>query len=330
MDCEYVINSPTKQPITLVFKDFELEDDDNCDDDYVLVTDDDKTLLGKFCGDVNPSPVFAASGVFIIKFHSDYLYRYKGFLTVFNDSQVHQTTDKLPITLSSTSGNTTFTPSTIAAPVNSVVIGAVTGGLIGIAVVIIVVCVIVGRPKRKEKNRLKRKCSQNQSFGNSCHIRYSLTEIENSNTENCEEYSVDNIRTCLETEVYANDAAKKTNDIEKNEVNNVYSYSNLLHVTDDTSKQKHKDENSYHELSEHYNEVQEIETVIKTTTKVETDYSEYLDQAEAYNILNIHPQKINDTENFDRTIEDVYDKTIYNTNTSHLDVGLYDLSTNDK
>lgn len=37
MDCVYVIMSPTKQPITLIFEDFEVEYDVNCKDDYVSV-----------------------------------------------------------------------------------------------------------------------------------------------------------------------------------------------------------------------------------------------------------------------------------------------------
>ncbi|OPL20702.1 hypothetical protein AM593_09341, partial [Mytilus galloprovincialis] len=87
MDCVYVITSPTKQPITLVFEDFQVEYDTDCKDDYVSVKDGVNTSLGIFCGYNNPPPLLALSGVFIIKFHSDRYVNYKGFLAVFNDSQ---------------------------------------------------------------------------------------------------------------------------------------------------------------------------------------------------------------------------------------------------
>lgn len=37
MDCEYVIRSPTKQPITVTFDDFEVEEHSDCTLDYVSV-----------------------------------------------------------------------------------------------------------------------------------------------------------------------------------------------------------------------------------------------------------------------------------------------------
>ncbi|XP_063411746.1 neuropilin-2-like [Mytilus trossulus] len=87
MDCEYVIRSPTKQPITVTFDDFEVEEHSDCTLDYVSVKDGDNTLLGKFCGYKIPPPLLALSGVVIFKFHSDYSVREKGFLAVYNDSQ---------------------------------------------------------------------------------------------------------------------------------------------------------------------------------------------------------------------------------------------------
>ncbi|VDI21612.1 cubilin, partial [Mytilus galloprovincialis] len=87
LDCEYIIKSPTKQPITLVFEDFDIEDDDDCTKDYVSVKDGTNILLGTFCGDNIPYPLLALSGVIILKFHSNNEDSEKGFRAVFNDSQ---------------------------------------------------------------------------------------------------------------------------------------------------------------------------------------------------------------------------------------------------
>ncbi|CAG2234133.1 unnamed protein product [Mytilus edulis] len=97
---EYIIQSPTKQPITLVFEDFDIEDDDdctkrlcngiNCQDfkNHFLhflpsqVKDGANILLGTFCGDDIPYPLLALSGVIILKFHSNNEDNEKGFRAV--------------------------------------------------------------------------------------------------------------------------------------------------------------------------------------------------------------------------------------------------------
>ncbi|CAC5373546.1 unnamed protein product [Mytilus coruscus] len=160
----------------------------------------------------------------------------------------------------------------------------------------------------------------------SCHVYHNVVNIDHCSTTNSAEYSMENANTDLEAEIQTSDIEMYKEDILKDEINIEYSYANLF--TDDTSKNKHHAESSYYDLSDNHNEEHDIQTVTKTPPKVKTDDSEYLDHREAYNILNIHPQKINDTENFDRTIEDVYDKTTHITNTSYSDLGLYDHSAN--
>ncbi|CAC5410631.1 unnamed protein product [Mytilus coruscus] len=131
----------------------------------------------------------------------------------------------------------------------------------------------------------------------------------------------------IKIHVYANGTEMIEEVTVNDEINSEYSYSNIL--TPDSSKNKHLADNSYYDLSENYNEVNKNHKTCESGQfEGETNGSEYTDYEEAYNILNINPQKINDTENFDRTIQYVYDKTTHITNTSYSDLGLYDHSAN--
>lgn len=131
----------------------------------------------------------------------------------------------------------------------------------------------------------------------SCHVYNNVINIDHCSTSNSVEYSMENAITDLEKEIHTGDAKMNEEGSANDEIDNEYSYSNLL--TDDTSSSNHNAESSYYDLSESYNGEPEIQTVIKTPPKFEANGSEYMDQGEAYNILNIHPLKINDTEQFD-------------------------------
>ncbi|XP_063411500.1 CUB domain-containing protein 2-like [Mytilus trossulus] len=275
-DCVYTLASKYNGLINLTFTFFEMEDPllGNCTYDFVEINDSN-TSIGKFCGLKNPvlNLTFTLSRSVRVVFHSDSSRNYKGFSANFAEITVAQTTDEVLTTVSlfTTSGNmwnNKITPFTNTSSVNPVVISAASGGLFGVIAVVTIICVIVGRHRRTETNRIKRKHPK--------------------------------------------------------EIDNEYSYSNLL--TDDTSNNNQNADSSYYDLSDSYNGEHEIQTVIKTPTKVKTNDSEYIEQGEAYNVLNIQPPKINDTENFDRTIDEVYDKTTHITNTSYSELGLYDHS----
>ncbi|XP_076088249.1 bone morphogenetic protein 1-like isoform X2 [Mytilus galloprovincialis] len=330
-DCEYLIAIPYNGSINLTFIDFELEKQSDCNYDFVKIYDSN-IYIGKFCGTQIPVLPLTLSSSIRVVFHSDDSRTFKGFYAIFSEIIDYQTTEELLSTVTvsfSTMSNTTFThPSMKSASVNSV-IRAATGVLIGMVVVIVIVCVMIDRRRRTEKNQLERKYSEKQPFDSSDHNPYNMENIDHDSTANSDGHRMENDKSSFGTEihVYVNDTEMIKDVIVNDDVNNEYSYSNLL--TTDTSNNKHLADNSYYDLSENYNEVDNNHKTCESGHfEGETNYSEYIDNGEDYNILNINPQKINDTENFDRTIQDVYDKTTHITNTRYSDLGLYDHSVN--
>lgn len=82
LDCIWVILAPSNQVIQVEFRSFQLERQSRCLYDYLEVRDGDRSdmpLLGKFCGDVVPSPVKSSQNAMYIKFHSDGLTPKRGF-----------------------------------------------------------------------------------------------------------------------------------------------------------------------------------------------------------------------------------------------------------
>ena len=80
--CTWVISAPNGKAVKLQFKEFELEKHFSCRYDYLEVKDSDeqqKSLLGKYCGDAIPSPVQSSGSTMYVKFYSDELNAYRGF-----------------------------------------------------------------------------------------------------------------------------------------------------------------------------------------------------------------------------------------------------------
>lgn len=156
-----------------------------------------------------------------------------------------------------------------------------------------------------------------------------MENIDHHSIADSDGHTIANSKTYCGTEihVYANDTEMREVTV-NDDVSNEYSYSNLL--TSDKSNNKHLADSSCYDLSENYNEVgKNHKTRERGHFEGETNGSEYIYNEEAYNILNVKQQKINDTENYDRTTQDVYDKTTHITNTSYSNLGLYDHSSND-
>ncbi|CAG2219365.1 unnamed protein product [Mytilus edulis] len=148
------------------------------------------------------------------------------------------------------------------------------------------------RRRRTEKNQLERKISEKQPFDSSDHNHYSMDNIDGHRMANGKTHFKTGIH------LYANDTDMIEEVTVNDDVNNEYSYSNLL--TADTSNNKQLADNSYYDLSENYNEVNKDHKLCEIGQfEGEANNSEYIDNGEDYNILNIHPQKTNDTENYD-------------------------------
>ncbi|KAG0438913.1 hypothetical protein HPB47_016826, partial [Ixodes persulcatus] len=71
-----------------VFNDFELEKDNKCISDYVSVYDGNDTnapLLGTYCGNTAPSPIFSSSNQIYMVFNSDSEVQGKGFSATYTE-----------------------------------------------------------------------------------------------------------------------------------------------------------------------------------------------------------------------------------------------------
>ncbi|XP_067863171.1 cubilin [Heptranchias perlo] len=80
--CEWVINQPEGQVVTLNFISFDIENATNCNHDYVEVKDGavvDSPLIGKYCGTVIPPIVQTAQRSMYIKFKTDSKMSNNGF-----------------------------------------------------------------------------------------------------------------------------------------------------------------------------------------------------------------------------------------------------------
>ena len=90
--CRWIIRIPQniiehKKFIKLTFEAFNLEFHSSCVYDSLVIYDGEegnKTLLGSFCGDDLPSPLYASKGQMVIKFTSDETMVARGFNATFN------------------------------------------------------------------------------------------------------------------------------------------------------------------------------------------------------------------------------------------------------
>ncbi|CAN7974750.1 unnamed protein product, partial [Ixodes persulcatus] len=91
VSCSWLIETRKTNPpieIGLVFNDFELEKDNKCISDYVSVYDGNDTnapLLGTYCGNTAPSPIFSSSNQIYMVFNSDSEVQGKGFSATYTE-----------------------------------------------------------------------------------------------------------------------------------------------------------------------------------------------------------------------------------------------------
>ncbi|XP_022784886.1 cubilin-like [Stylophora pistillata] len=79
-DCDYVVHIPQAMTMNITFIDFELElDSSGCRFDYVTITDDEGTEIGRFCGRQTGKILFLTGEFFAITFHSDHSREERGF-----------------------------------------------------------------------------------------------------------------------------------------------------------------------------------------------------------------------------------------------------------
>ncbi|XP_020662303.3 cubilin [Pogona vitticeps] len=81
LDCTIILRSPRNHSISLFFSSFHLEDM-GCQHDFLEVrngSDANSPLLGKYCGNNLPNPVFPKSHVVYLHFRSDPLLAYNGY-----------------------------------------------------------------------------------------------------------------------------------------------------------------------------------------------------------------------------------------------------------
>jgi len=85
--CRWIIQIPSEdlgkwQYIKLTFVEFHLEYEPSCFFDKLTVYDslnENNTMLGTFCGDNIPPPLFSSGEKMVVKFTSDYSMTFKGF-----------------------------------------------------------------------------------------------------------------------------------------------------------------------------------------------------------------------------------------------------------
>uniref|UniRef100_A0A8B9GL35 Cubilin n=1 Tax=Amazona collaria TaxID=241587 RepID=A0A8B9GL35_9PSIT len=75
MDCSIILRAPQNHTISLFFHAFSLEDSTQCSHDFLEVrngSDVQSPLLGRFCGNTVPSPIFPKNHVVYLRFKSDF------------------------------------------------------------------------------------------------------------------------------------------------------------------------------------------------------------------------------------------------------------------
>ncbi|XP_040403063.1 cubilin [Cygnus olor] len=82
MDCSIVLRAPQNHTISLFFHAFSLEDSIQCSHDFLEVrngSDVQSPLLGRFCGNIVPSPIFPKNHVVYLRFKSDISVAHDGY-----------------------------------------------------------------------------------------------------------------------------------------------------------------------------------------------------------------------------------------------------------
>ncbi|XP_066539114.1 cubilin [Hoplias malabaricus] len=82
LDCTIVLRAPQNSSISLFFDSFEMETHPSCSFDYLEIRNGSTAsapLLGKYCGNTLPSPIFPRSNELFLNFHSDFSGAFNGF-----------------------------------------------------------------------------------------------------------------------------------------------------------------------------------------------------------------------------------------------------------
>ncbi|KAI1888819.1 hypothetical protein AGOR_G00172680 [Albula goreensis] len=82
IDCNIVLRAPQDSAISLFFNSFDVESHPSCNYDYLEVRNGSTAsapLLGKFCGNTLPNPVFPRANEMFLRFKSDYSSTRNGF-----------------------------------------------------------------------------------------------------------------------------------------------------------------------------------------------------------------------------------------------------------
>ncbi|KAF7489415.1 Tolloid-like protein 1 [Sarcoptes scabiei] len=81
-DCTWFFLATLGHRVKLVFEDFDLEPQQECSYDYVIIYDGittNKSVLGRFCGSKSPHPIISTTNKVLMKFKTDASVQKKGF-----------------------------------------------------------------------------------------------------------------------------------------------------------------------------------------------------------------------------------------------------------
>ncbi|XP_010191643.1 PREDICTED: cubilin-like, partial [Mesitornis unicolor] len=89
VDCSIILRAPLNHTISLFFHAFSLEDSIQCSHDFLEVrngSDVQSPLLGRFCGNTVPSPIFPRNHVVYLRFKSDFSGTHDGYEIIWTSS----------------------------------------------------------------------------------------------------------------------------------------------------------------------------------------------------------------------------------------------------
>lgn len=88
-NCEWSITTAPGHRIKLTFEEFSVENDGQCNFDYIEVFTSPGHLLGRYCGGINdvPADVFSDEEELVIKFRSDDTVQRNGFQAAYSSSK---------------------------------------------------------------------------------------------------------------------------------------------------------------------------------------------------------------------------------------------------
>ncbi|XP_063217252.1 protein tolkin-like isoform X2 [Bacillus rossius redtenbacheri] len=98
-DCDWSIEAPPGRSVHLTFLTFEVEDEQDCNYDYVEVysgLDASGPSYGRFCGNSNPTDIISIQESLLVRFRSDDTIVSKGFSAAYSATDPHDNEDLQP------------------------------------------------------------------------------------------------------------------------------------------------------------------------------------------------------------------------------------------